>query len=923
MKKFIPILMLALATLLAFWKVIFHREFTLLAGTDLSTAYFPWFDVAAYWLKRGVFILWDPYVYAGKLSMGEPQPGLYYPLNWLFMLFPARNGGMSPNSLQILMICDYFLASCFFYRLARSLDISPRGAFVAGVAWAYGGFITQLYGYINVLSGFVWLPLTLLYFHQALMSSAWTARLRQLLIAGAFLALAFLPGHHVPPVHIGFLLLVYAIFVAARDWKSTLAFHKVGYLVSLAVVALTAMLLTAHQWLPSAAWARQVYRWIGGGEPLRWGQAVPYSALQNASILKPQDAVSLLLPYISTNMNLYTGCTVLFLALVGILFVQRRESRFFAFAFFLYFFLSCSQLAAVHGWVNTFVPGIWFAREIFYYLILMQACLALLAGWGLDFLLEAYVARPGQTFASFIRRAGWAMAAIVFLSGTGVAILHIQREMPLDHPYLQGVAGLAVYFTALGTLLFLVHTGRIKASTFGGLAIALIVVDLTSHVSQDIRLKNYTGDAETTYLPEYWKKPAAAEFLIDRCRENRFRIDDPENVFPPNFGDTWRLDATMGHGATALVDYFDFRGSGWGPLSNASALLNVRYFVSPTLQPGLNAAFSQGVRVYENPRAAPRAFVAGRYRTFTDRREMLRWIGGPLMAPRETVLLSDQDRRRLEPSFLDQAVNDSEGIQVQVVSMKTAAKAAAEALTDAGKKRQIFIYQFPWGWSPGDEVELLCRPETSLENAFLVLNYFPLGAESAPLKLTLSGPEGKREITGTLPGKPAVGGARASIQVHAVPLGGMTKGEYTLTLKIAEDFQARVDSIRLSRRKPGPSEESGGTVSIMAYEPNRILLSANMTRASFVVVSEVFYPGWEATVDGRPVPLLRADYILRAVPVTQGRHEIQLHFRPTILAWGLLVSVCALGLVLGLVVFLGRRFLPEAARSQISVRGDR
>ena len=81
MRKLWPILFFALVTVLAFWKVIFHGEYTLLAGTDISSAYYPWFDVAAYWLKRGVFLFWDPYVYAGKLNMGEPQPGLFYPLN--------------------------------------------------------------------------------------------------------------------------------------------------------------------------------------------------------------------------------------------------------------------------------------------------------------------------------------------------------------------------------------------------------------------------------------------------------------------------------------------------------------------------------------------------------------------------------------------------------------------------------------------------------------------------------------------------------------------------------------------------------------------------------------------------------------------------------------------------------------------------
>ena len=100
-RRLYPPAVCALVTLLACWKVIFHSEFTLLAGSDMARAYYPYFDVAAYWLKRGVFLLWDPYVYAGKPAMGEPQPGLYYPLNWLVMLLPSRDGG------QLRSIADH------------------------------------------------------------------------------------------------------------------------------------------------------------------------------------------------------------------------------------------------------------------------------------------------------------------------------------------------------------------------------------------------------------------------------------------------------------------------------------------------------------------------------------------------------------------------------------------------------------------------------------------------------------------------------------------------------------------------------------------------------------------------------------------------------------------------------------------------
>jgi len=60
-------------------------------------------------------------------------------------------------------------------------------------------------------------------------------------------------------------------------------------------------------------------------------------------------------------------------------------------------------------------------------------------------------------------------------------------------------------------------------------------------------------------------------------------------------------------------------------------------------------------------------------------------------------------------------------------------------------------------------------------------------------------------------------------------------------------------------------------VSIKAYEPNQL---------TYVVFSEIYYPGWEATVDGVPQQLGRVDYVLRALQVKPGHHEVVLSFFP-------------------------------------------
>jgi hypothetical protein len=90
-----------------------------------------------------------------------------------------------------------------------------------------------------------------------------------------------------------------------------------------------------------------------------------------------------------------------------------------------------------------------------------------------------------------------------------------------------------------------------------------------------------------------------------------------------------------------------------------------------------------------------------------------------------------------------------------------------------------------------------------------------------------------------------------------------------------------------------------GTVSIETYANTRLVLNADMQRAGWLVLSEVFYPGWHVTVDGVPANLYRADYILRTVPLTAGAHRIEMWFMPDSFVKGAAITIAAsFGLIL-------------------------
>jgi uncharacterized membrane protein YfhO len=71
------------------------------------------------------------------------------------------------------------------------------------------------------------------------------------------------------------------------------------------------------------------------------------------------------------------------------------------------------------------------------------------------------------------------------------------------------------------------------------------------------------------------------------------------------------------------------------------------------------------------------------------------------------------------------------------------------------------------------------------------------------------------------------------------------------------------------------------------------VLSVSASRAGVVVLSDLHAPGWEARVNGERVPILRADYLFRAVPVAAGESEIRFSYRPASFRRGLAVSVGA------------------------------
>ena len=87
----------------------------------------------------------------------------------------------------------------------------------------------------------------------------------------------------------------------------------------------------------------------------------------------------------------------------------------------------------------------------------------------------------------------------------------------------------------------------------------------------------------------------------------------------------------------------------------------------------------------------------------------------------------------------------------------------------------------------------------------------------------------------------------------------------------------------------GPADPDA-SATVRTLERDFVDVEARSSTPSLLVLADVFYPGWEATVDGRPAEILRADYVLRAVRVPAGTHLVRFEFRPASLRRGAAIS---------------------------------
>ena len=157
------------------------------------------------------------------------------------------------------------------------------------------------------------------------------------------------------------------------------------------------------------------------------------------------------------------------------------------------------------------------------------------------------------------------------------------------------------------------------------------------------------------------------------------------------------------------------------------------------------------------------------------------------------------------------------------------------------------------------------------------------------------------------------GEVRIYRNMHAFPrafavhdVRAVVDGDAALALMLEDDFDpSRIAVVEgsvpalLTAASDRTASPSDSKVQITQYGDNRVELSARMDGPGLVLLTDTYYPGWKAYVDGERTELYEADYLFRGVSVPAGEHQIEFVYDPASFKIGAALSSISHGVHAG------------------------
>jgi hypothetical protein len=684
--------------------------------------------------EEGVDILWMPFFFSGMPTFGNVA---YVPHNvsyietvavrLLDLLFLKRTWSW--------IVVHYFLGGLFMFFLMRVLRFSSLTALFTAVAFMLSPYGIGLAGegHGTKLMALNYLPLVFLLVH-VLMERKNLLSLGLLTAAIGTLMLT----NHMQIVYYVFMLtgayLLYEVIgdVRGRQLKPSLV--KTALFVAALGIGLC---ISSYIYLSVYEYSQFSIR--GGGTAdttggLTWQYATNWSwhPLELVTLLIP-GFFGFQLPYYWgpiepwTNSTVYIGVIPIYLALVAVGYVRNRQTWFFIVLTVLVFLVSFGRnMPLVYEFFFSVLPFFNKFRAPAMILHLIAFTIPVLGAYGLTFLLQARdrgkefdTTRFLKTLTTILAVLGAALLLVlVFKSGlreslsgslfmkageaeeyrrqygqqAQQAIAHL-KEMRFDIFWSDTVKFFIIALAAVGST-FAFFRRKLRTTTFGGILIGLLVIDL---FLVDEKLIDPQPKAD---LEQNFRADATVEFLKEQ--PDLFRVFPVGRLFGDNTYAYHGIHSVGGYSAAKLkiyqtmIDSCLYRGQDPSfPVNMAVVnMLGVRFFVVPGELPGDRFALahsdpSKGIFTYYNPFALPRAFFVDEAISARSDGEAFAMLNSPAFDPSKTAVLQDPLPAEIFPRDTTAEVRVVD-YRSRSISVKTTASASALLVLS-----EVF---YPAGW---------------------------------------------------------------------------------------------------------------------------------------------------------------------------------------------------------------------------------
>jgi Bacterial membrane protein YfhO len=930
---------------------------------DTTVFYFPLMSWVGQQLQHGYFPLWTPQFFGGYPIFADGEIGLAYPPMLLTLLT------MSPErafiTMRVLHLC---LAAAGMFLLARTWRLPYPSAFLAGLVFALGNFLQAQIHHENIVRTASWLPLVLACVEIALRSESWRRRLRWTILAALALGLAGLSLHSQVLAMELLILAAYTAFrwgigplgtLAQVNRRSMVRFVSVAR-VSLPVVLL-GLALAAVQLLPLIELAGFSAR--GNGIP--YAQAAAYSVtpvgllqLVFPYFFRGQGSLQWGL-WTHWESYVYIGLAPLVLTIVALVCVRRREVLGWAVTGALGLILSLGQYSPINiHYFLWLLPGLSGLRAPGRFTFVVVLAAAMVSAYGLAWLLkpepDAHEARRLSRLLGALGIATVLLAVVLAAVHVGLSVWPQPARAAIQDAYLSlprdtypltvndvmaglswstdfgnprvlmGLFGLVVV-TALVWLWQRPGAARGARTRrlWPALLLALTALDLLTFgwaIHPREPLAKVAAEPAAVQMIEQLPGPDAAP--------NRVLASPALNqVSPDRLAPFGSLEEANGYSSLQFVWHRDYLGR---VLYADDALLDlwgVRYILDP-IRYGKLSMFD-GVE-------------------YLPQQALLHSPAGGALSEQTFAVASNAPIVGLRfVSALQGAVQVSQGAPVAEVELRdNNNQVVATAELQAGRDAM------DWAWDlPAVQASVQHRRVQSAGTTNEAGGPEPTTRQLSYAEFALDRPVMAATITvrATPPAGEFVlyGGATVASDGSLGQLFGKTNTKYRQVysdseIRVLEDTAAfpRAFIVPDARVAPSlgtalsqmvhqpfnPDQEviladdtstqstglSGnrgghGRANVTTYEPGEVTVHTSTDAAAWLVLTDTYYPGWTAYLDGQPATVLRGDVLFRVVPVPSGEHEVALRFEPDSVKLGLGISLAAVTVVVLCLLISGVR----------------